>query len=86
MIVSGINVILLLLLVGIFTRSVVRMPTKFTIGLLACVALLLVQNIVTLYYAITMMPLFVAELEGFFFAYQILQLASFASLTYSSTR
>ena len=86
MIVSGVNTLLLLILVWTYGRSMVRMPTRFTFGLLAFAGLLLVQNLVTLYYAITMMPLFVAGLEGFLFAYQILQAVAFAALTYSSTR
>lgn len=86
MIVSGVNTLLLFVLVFVYGRSMVRMPTRFTLGLLLFAGLLLVQNLVTLYYAVTMMPLFVAGLEGFLFAYQILQVIAFSALTYSSTR
>lgn len=82
MVLTGVNVLLMVSLFVVYVRSFMRMRSAFTAGLLVFTALFLLENAVTFYYYVTMMPLFVAGLEGFALFFTALQTAAFAILNW----
>ena len=77
---SVISTILLLMLLYVYYKSLRNIKSKFTMGLFIFAFLFLVQNLVSLYYYITMMDYYVPEVEKHVFIFTLLQTIGFAVL------
>ena len=80
--ITGVNILLILSLLYVYVRNFTKIKTLFTSGLLLFALLFLVQNIVALYYSVTMMPLYAEGVETFVFIYSVLQSVAFIILNY----
>ena len=79
-ILTGISTILLLGLVYVYYKNLRKIKSNFTIGLLIFAILFMIQNIVSLYYFITMMDYYVPEFETHVFIFTLLQTIGFGIL------
>ena len=79
-ILAGISTILLLGLIYVYYRNLRKIKSNFTIGLLIFAVLFLVQNLVSLYYFITMMNYYSPEVEIHAFILTLLQTIGFGIL------
>ena len=79
-ILTGISTILLLALMYIYYKNLRKIKSNFTIGLFIFAALFLIQNIVSLYYFITMMEYYAPEVEIHVFILTLLQTIGFGVL------
>jgi hypothetical protein len=82
MILTGVNIVLVLGLLVVYVRSLLRVRSVFAAGLLIFALLFLLQNIVSFYFYLTMMPYFVAGLEGYVLTFTALQTVAFAILNW----
>ena len=64
-------------LLHIYIRNLKKIKSNFTIGLLIFAVLFLVQNLVSLYYYLTMMDYYVPEVEAHVFILTLLQTIAF---------
>ncbi len=67
-------------LLHIYIKNLKKIKSKFTIGLVVFAFLLLIQNIVSLYYYLTMMSYYAPEVEVHVFLLTLLQAAAFLIL------
>ena len=79
-ILAGISTILLLGLIYVYYRNLRKIKSNFTIGLLIFAVLFLVQNLISLYYFITMMNYYSPEVEIHAFILTLLQTIGFGIL------
>jgi hypothetical protein len=77
-----INVILLLYLVYVYSVNLRTIKSNFTIGLLLFSVVFLIQNIVAIYFSITMMEYYVQGLEGVVFILTLLETLAFSVFVY----
>jgi len=79
-ILTGISAILLTGLLYVYYKSLKKIKSKFTIGLFVFALLFLVQNIVSLYFYLTMMDYYVPQVEIHVFIFTLLQAIAFLIL------
>ena len=79
-VITAISTIFLLGLLYIYYKNLRNAKSKFTIGLFIFALLFLIQNIVSLYYYITMMEYYAPEVEVHVFILTLLQAAGFLIL------
>ena len=77
---AGISTLLLLGLLYVYSKNLKTIKSKFTIGLSLFAILFLIQNLVSLYYYITMMKYYAPEVEIHVFIITLLQAIGFAIL------
>ena len=77
---TGISTLFLLGLLYMYIKNLKYVRSHFTIGLLIFAVLFLIQNIVSLYYYITMMKYYAPEVEIHVFIITLLQAIGFAIL------
>ena len=75
-----VSILLLILLMYVYYKNLKNIKSGFTAGLFIFALLFLVQNIVSLYYFITMMDYYVPEVEMHVFILTLLQTIGFAIL------
>ncbi len=75
-----INCLLIFLLLYVYIKNAIKVKSLFTSGLLIFAILFLIQNIVSIYFYLTMMPYYVDEVENFGFIYSIIQTIAFTIL------
>jgi hypothetical protein len=83
---SFVNVLLLLGLIWVYGNDFRKIRAQFTAGLLFFVALLLVQNLLTLYSFLAMFMYYAEDVGGFVLAYTIVQTAGLVVLLWLSLR
>ncbi|MBI2649697.1 hypothetical protein HYX04_00105 [Candidatus Woesearchaeota archaeon] len=79
-ILAVISVIALGMLLHIYIKNLKKIKSKFTIGLLVFALLFLLQNLVSLYYYLTMMKYYTPEVEVHVFILTLLQTIAFLIL------
>ena len=77
---TGISTLLLLGLLYTYYKNLKKIKSNFTIGLFIFALLFLIQNLVSLYYFITMMKYYAPEVEAHVFILTLLQAIGFAVL------
>jgi len=77
-ILTALSVILLAALIIIYVKNLKKFKSKLLIGLLIFTLLFFAQNIVSLYYYITMMSYYVPAVKGHVFILSLLQTIAFA--------
>ena len=79
-ILTGVSTILLLGLLFVYYKSLKKIKSNFTIGLFIFALLFLIQNLISLYYFITMMNYYAPEVEKHVFILTLLQMIGFGIL------
>ncbi len=79
---TGVNIVLLLALLYVYLGNYMKLKSSFTLGLISFVALFLIQNVVSMYYYVTMMPYFVMAVETHVLILTVLQTAAFSVFNY----
>ena len=79
-ILTGISTLLLLGLLYTYYKNLKKIKSNFTIGLFIFALLFLIQNLVSLYYFITMTKYYAPEVEVYEFILTLLQAIGFAVL------
>ena len=74
------SVVMLLFLIYVYYKNLKKIKSGFTIGLLIFAVLFLVQNLVSIYYFLTMMDYYVPAVEKHVFIFTLLQTIGFAIL------
>jgi hypothetical protein len=77
---TALNVLLILPLVYIYAKNFIKMKSMFSLGLLIFGGLFLMQDLVSLYFLVTMMPYYVAGVELYTFIFTLLQTVAFIVL------
>ena len=77
---TGISTLLLLGLLYVYSKNLKTIRSKFTIGLFLFALMFLLQNMVSLYYYITMMKYYAPEVEIHVFILTLLQTIGFMIL------
>lgn len=77
---TGISALLLIALLFIYIKNLQKIKSNFTMGLFIFAALFLLQNIVSLYFYITMMDYYVADVAVHVFILTLLQTFAFLIL------
>ena len=77
---TGISTLLLLGLLYTYYKNLKKIKSNFTVGLFIFALLFLIQNLVSLYYFITMMKYYAPEVEVHVFILTLLQAIGFAVL------
>ena len=81
-ILTGVNIMLILSLLYVYISNYSKLKSMFTLGLGIFAVLFLIQNVISFYYFVTMMPYYAASVEGFVFAFSLLQTLAFVVLNY----
>ncbi|MBS3142225.1 hypothetical protein J4464_02440 [Candidatus Woesearchaeota archaeon] len=81
-VVTAVNVLLIIALLNVYVRNMMKIRSGFTMGLFVFALLFLIENIVSLYFFVTMMPYYAMDIEGFVFVLKTLQMLAFATLTW----
>ena len=81
-ILTGVNILLILSLCYVYLKNLKKAISSFTIGLLIFALLFLIQNIVSFYFFLTMMPYFVNAVELYVFIFSVLQTLAFIILNW----
>ena len=76
----GVSTLALLVLLYIYAKNLQQTKSKFTIGLFIFALLFLIQNAVSLYYYVTMMQYYVADVAVHVFILTLLQTIAFLLL------
>ncbi|MBI2652750.1 hypothetical protein HYX00_04765 [Candidatus Woesearchaeota archaeon] len=79
-IITAVSTIFLLGLLHVYYKNLRQAKSKFTIGLFLFALLFLIQNLVSLYYYITMMKYYAPEVEAHVFILTLLQAIGFLIL------
>ena len=79
-ILTGISTLLLVGLLYVYSKNLKQAKSKFTIGLFVFALLFLIQNIVSMYYFLTMMEYYSPQVEVHVSIISLLQVISFAIL------
>lgn len=74
------STLLLLGLLYVYYKNLIKIKSKFTLGLFIFALLFLVQNLVSLYFYLTMMDYYVPEVEIHVFILTLLQAIGFSIL------
>lgn len=77
---TGISVIILAVLLAVYFRNLRLMKSKLLWGLILFTGVFLIQNIVSLYYFVTMMAYYVSAVELHVFILSLLQAIAFGVL------
>lgn len=80
MILTIVSILALGFLLHIYIKNLKKIKSNFTIGLLVFALLFLIQNIVSLYYYLTMMEYYSPEVEVHVFILTLLQTIGFLIL------
>ena len=78
--ITAVSIIFLLGLLYVYSKSLKNIKSKFTIGLFIFALLFLIQNLISLYYYLTMMKYYAPEVEVHVFILTLLQAIGFAIL------
>ena len=78
--ITAVSTIFLLGLLYVYSKNLKKIKSRFTIGLLIFALLFLLQNLISLYYYITMMKYYAPEVEIHVFILTLLQTIGFAIL------
>jgi hypothetical protein len=84
--VTGINILLILLLLYVYGRNFLKTRSDFAAGLLIFAGIFLLMNLVSFYYFISMMPYFVLEVQPYMLMLHMLQMAGFIVLNWITWR
>ena len=79
-ILTALSALMLAALLHVYIKNLKRIKSSFTAGLLIFALLFLIQNIVSLYFYLTMMDYYVPEVELHVFIFTLLQTIGFAVL------
>ena len=79
-ILTGFSTLLLSGLLYVYYKNLRKIKSKFTIGLFVFALLFLIQNLVSLYYYLTMMKYYTPEVEVHVFILTLLQTIAFLIL------
>lgn len=79
---TGLNVLLVSGLLIIYGRNLKKFKSMFTLGLFMFAGLFLLQNLMSFYFYLTMMPLYAQGLEKHVFIFTLLQSIAFSIMTY----
>lgn len=77
---TGISTLILIALCYIYSKNLRNIRSGFTIGLVVFAVLFLVQNVVSLYFYLTMMDYYVSQVEAHVFILTLLQTIAFLVL------
>ena len=77
---TGVSALMLVGLLYVYYKNLKNIKSKFTIGLFVFALLFLIQNLISLYYYITMMKYYAPEVEIHVFILTLLQTIGFAIL------
>ncbi|MBL7055378.1 hypothetical protein ISS07_00520 [Candidatus Woesearchaeota archaeon] len=80
MVLTAVCVVLLMLLIGIYSKNLRKIRSPFTLGLLIFASLFLLQNLVSFYFFFTMMDYYVADVAMHVFIQTLLQAIAFSIL------
>ena len=78
---TAVSTALLILLLYVYYKNLKSIKSKFTIGLFIFALLFLIQNVISLYFYLTMMDYYVPEVEKHVFIFTLLQTVGFAVLS-----
>ena len=79
-ILTAISALMLAALLHVYIKNLRKIKSSFTTGLLILALLFLIQNIVSLYFYLTMMEYYVPAVELHVFIFTLLQTIGFAVL------
>ena len=79
-ILTSLSAIILAALLYVYIKNLRKIKSNFTLGLLIFALLFLIQNIVSLYFYLTMMDYYVLAVELHVFIFTLLQTIGFAVL------
>ena len=79
-ILTGVSTLAILGLLYVYYKNLMNIKSKFTIGLFIFALLFLLQNLVSLYYYITMLKYYAPEVEIHVFILTLLQTIAFIVL------
>ena len=79
-ILTAISTLILAALLHVYIKNLRKIKSSFTIGLMIFAILFLLQNIVSLYFYLTMMDYYVPAVELHVFIFTLLQTIGFAIL------
>lgn len=79
-ILTALSSLILAALLHVYIKNLRKIKSSFTIGLMIFAILFLLQNIVSLYFYITMMDYYVPKVELHVFIFTLLQTIGFAVL------
>ena len=79
---TGVNLLLAASLFAVYLRMALKTRSMFTLGLLVFAGLFLLQNAVSFYFFITMMPYFVPEVASYVLTLTLLQTIAFSILNW----
>ena len=79
-ILTALSALMLAALLHVYIKNLKRIKSSFTAGLLIFALLFLIQNIVSLYFYLTMMDYYVPAVELHVFIFTLLQTIGFAIL------
>ena len=82
---TGINIALVLALIYVYAKNL-KVKSMFTVGLVLFAVLFLIENIVSFYYHITMMPYYADGLEVYALIMTGLQTLAFGVLNFITWR
>lgn len=80
--ITALNILLLLSILWVYSKNLAKVKAPFTMGLALFALLLLVENAVSLYFFVTMMPYFANEVESVVFGLKAIQAVAFAVLNW----
>ncbi len=76
-IVVVLNILLTVLLVYVYLGNFVKFRSAFTLGLFMFASLFFIQNVVLLYFFVTMMPYYSVGVEIYAFVLSVIQMIAF---------
>ncbi len=79
---TALSALMLAVLLWIYVKNFRQIKSKFTAGLMVFAGLMLLQNIVSLYYYFTMMDLYVAQVSVQVLIYSLLQMVAYIVLLF----
>ena len=79
-ILTALSALILAALLHVYIKNLRKIKSNFTLGLLIFALLFLIQNIVSLYFYLTMMDYYVPAVELHVFIFTLLQTIGFAVL------
>jgi hypothetical protein len=79
---TGINIVLILSLLYVYVKNYRKIRSSHTGGLLLFASLFLAQNLVALYYGLTMSEFFAKDLGEFLLMFTALQVIAFTILNW----
>ena len=79
-ILAALSALMLAALLHVYIKNLRRIKSSFTAGLVIFASLFLLQNIISLYFYLTMMDYYVPEVELHVFIFTLLQTIGFAVL------